>query len=356
MRVRDIPMRGVLLFILGVVSLQPPDMAAAEGPVPAGAAPNFVPELILSYEDPGSGETISCEDGCRRFEVPEGVELEVRVLVRNLGGDVGPEGVAWDLWFDQRHHPFPGIDLEVCRDDPEKGVDPECWQAFNDRVNWEQWNSAVADVVCVPVPGADCSDVALRVPMDPEFGGSRGRGVYSLAAWVDRFQTFSDADEFDNYAGPIRVKVVPPTVHQTSYDSGSRDSPPPGLIEGNSAPRPYTVVIYPRHADAGFVLTSQATRRVLEFNPFYPGTVDVEVLQDGSYENMVVAVRKVISGDVLFKARGKGRLRFRGEIGPLDLKDDRRLEVVVSPAQGTRGVRGKVTVTYPARAVYRRTE
>ncbi len=349
-------MRGVPLFILGVVLVLQPCLAAAEGPETSGAAPDFLPELILSYEDPGTGRKVSCSGGCRRFEVPAGIELQVRVNVLNVGGDVGSEGVAWDLWFDQRHHPFPGIDLEVCRDEPARNPDPDCWQSLRDRVNWEEWSSAAADVVCVPVPGSDCSDVALRVPMDPEFHGSRGRGIYSFAAWVDRFQTFSDANEFDNFAGPIRVKVVPSAQERPSDETGAADPLPKGLVEGNTSPRPFTVVIYPKHVDAGFTLTTYATRGVLDFAPLYPGTVGVEIQQDGVYENMVVAVRKVTSGDVLFEAEGKGRLRFRGDIGPLDLKNDRRLEVVVSPAHGTRGVRGTVTVSYPARASYRRTE
>jgi len=351
-----VPMRGVLLIILGVCLSLQPYLAAAEGTETAGAAPNFVPELILNYRDPGTGETVSCSSDCRRLEVPAGVELQVRVIVRNVGGEVGAEGVAWDLWFDQRHHPFPGIELEVCRDQPAGSLNPDCWQSLRDRVNWQEWRSAAADVVCVPVPGADCSDVALRVPMDPKFNGSVGRGIYSFAAWVDRFQTFSDANEFDNFAGPIRVKVAPSAEHRPSGDFGPPGPLPEGLIEGNASPRPFTVVTYPEHVGAGFNLTSHLTRGVLEFAPLYPGSVDVEIQQDGMYENMEVAVRKVSSGDVLFKTLGKGRLRLRGEIDPFDLKDDRRLEVAISPAHGTRGVRGKVTVTYPARASYRRTE
>ena len=48
-----------------------------------GTPPNFVPEMVLSYVDPASGEKISCGQGCRRFEVPDGVELEVQIKVVN---------------------------------------------------------------------------------------------------------------------------------------------------------------------------------------------------------------------------------------------------------------------------------
>jgi hypothetical protein len=71
---------------------------------------------------------------------------------------------------------------------------------------------------------------------------------------------------------------------------------------------------------------------------------------------MIVEIRKASTGEVLAVGEGKGSLRFDGEVGFIALKDDRRLEVVVIPDHGTRGVRGTITVKYPARATYRRTE
>jgi hypothetical protein len=43
-------------------------------------------------------------------------------------------------------------------------------------------------------------------------------------------------------------------------------------------------------------------------------------------------------------------------VGKAQLKDDRRFEVVVQAEHGTRGLRGTISVSYPDRAVYRRTE
>jgi hypothetical protein len=317
--------------------------------------PSFIPHLELSYIDPTSGEVVSCGQGCRRFEVPDGVGLDVRVGVRNEGGDVGEEGVAWDLWYDQRYHPFPGLDITACYDASLDQLDHDCWRALNDRVDWTRWNELVADVVCVPERPGECEDVVLTVPVDSEFEGSRGRGVYSFALWVDRFQKIAEDDEFDNFAGPVRVKVVPSTSDRTS-ESVATASIPGNLVSTPSTPQPYTMLTFPARSDLGFTLSSHLSRGLLEFAPVYPGVIEVEVEQGGVYENVVVEIRKSSNGEVLANATGKGRLRFTGRIGLLDLKDGRRLEVIVSPAQGTRGVRGTIAVSYPARASYRRTE
>jgi hypothetical protein len=321
-----------------------------------GAPPSFIPQLDLSYVDPISGDVVTCGQGCRRFEVPDGVELVVRAGVRNQGGDVGEEGVAWDLWYDQRNHPFPVLDITACYDAALAQLDIECWRALDDRVDWAKWNGLIADVVCVPEHAGECDDVTLRMPVDSKFEGSRGRGVYSFALWVDRFKKIAEDDEFDNFAGPVRVKVVRSTTPVSKPDSAATASIPAHLVRAPSTPQPYTVLTFKTRSDLGFTLSSQLSRGLLEFAPLYPGGVEVEVEQNGVYESMVVEIRKSSNGEVLADATGKGRLRFTGRIGLLDLKDDRRLEVVVSPAHGTRGVRGTITVSYPARASYRRTE
>jgi hypothetical protein len=321
-----------------------------------GTPPSFVPDMVLSYVDPSSGETISCAPGCRRFEVPDGVVLEVRVRVLNQGGDIGGEGVAWDLWFDQRRNPFPGLDLAACHDESLGRVDIECWRAMNDRVEWEEWSSLVPDVTCVPEEPSGCGDVSLSVPMTSDHDGSRGRGVYSFAVWLDRFQVMSDADEFDNFSGPVRVKVVPPDLKTSHVDAAPAEPPSKVLVRAPSSPQPFTVLTFPARSDVGFTLSSQKSRGVLEFAPLYPGEVVVDVQQGGTFEKMVVEIRKVSTGEVLGRGSGKGRLRFEGRVGLLDLKDDRRLQVVVIPDHGTRGVRGTINVSYPARASYRRTE
>ncbi len=321
-----------------------------------GRPPSFVPEMVLSYVDPLSGETISCAEGCRRLEVPDGVELEVRVKVLNHGGDIGGEGVAWDLWFDQRRNPFPGLDLAACFDETLGRVDIDCWRGLHDRVDWQEWQGLVSDVSCVPEEPAGCHDVTLRVPMDSDHDGSRGRGVYSFAVWVDRYQVMSDADEFDNFSGPVRVKVVPSAGKSGSSGPPAAESPSKLLVWAPSSPQPFTVLTFPARADVGFTLSSQRSRGVLEFAPLYPGYVVVDVQQGGAFEKMVVEIRKVSTGEILGEGSGQGRLHFEGRIGLVDLKDDRRLQVVVIPDHGTRGVVGTINVSYPARASYRRTE
>jgi len=323
----------------------------------SGAPPNFIPEMTLSYSDPVSGAKVECGDGCRRFEVPAGVDLELRIRVLDDGSDPDGDGVPWDLWFDQRRHPFPGIDIADCHDPKEDQLDIECWRALAERVDWEVWNGEIADRVCVPEKTGECDDVTVRVPMDADHDGSRGRGVYSFAVWVDRFQIRPEENEFDNFAGPVRVKVVP------AAESASASVPEPvpdaqaesGLMKPSS-PQPYSVRFVAEEEETNFSLTSPRSRGVIAFEPPYSGKVAVEVMRSGGYDALHLEVRKVSTGEILAEVDGKGNLRLEGRIDTATLKGDRRLEAVVTPAQGARGSRGTIKVTYPARAMYRRTE
>lgn len=339
---------AVAFIVVAVVSAIGPGTAEAGG----SSSPNFVPQMELSYLDPSTGEPVSCDEGCRRFEVPAGVDLEVRIRILNTGGDPGSDGVTWDLWFDQRKHPFPGLDLAPCVDAEEDRIDLDCWSALVERVDWGYWDTLSADRVCVPSGPDECADVTLRVPMDEAFDGARGRGVYSFAVWVDRFRVTTEADEFDNFTGPVRVKVLPTAAVESAVEPAPQE---PAVVAGTS-PQPYSVVVLPAQAETGFSLSSQKSRGTLEFAPPYAGEVIIEVVQAGVYEIMIVELRKLSTGEVLAETRGKGRIQIAGEIGAAHLKDDRRFEVVVRSDQGSRGTRGLITVSYPARAIYRRTE
>ena len=333
-------------------------MLTTSAPVAAaeGLPPSFVPQMDLSYIDPQSGELVSCGEGCRRLEVPDGVELAIRIKVQNNSREEWAEGVAWDLWFDQRQHPFPGINLSDCHDATEDRLDVDCWLALNDRVDWDAWTGRLADVVCVPEQPDECEDVTMWLLMELEFDGSRGRGVYSFAIWIDRFGATTEDDEFDNYRGPVRVKVVP--RQPGGLEVVTRDSIPipEGLVTTPSSPRPYSVRTVTAEVDKGFSLSSAVGRANLEFSPSYSGPVNVEVEQAGVWEKMTVEVRKVSTGEVLAEVSGKGRQSLEGVVGKAHLKDDRRFEVVVQAEHGTRGLRGTISVSYPDRVVYRRAE
>ena len=331
-------------------------MTSAPIPAADGLPPSFVPQMHLSYIDPQSGELVTCGEGCRRFEVPDGVELGIRVKVLNNSQESWGEGVAWDLWFDQRRHPFPGIYLSDCHDATEDRLDVDCWLALNDRVDWDAWTSLVADLVCVPEEAGECEDVTMWLPMDLEFDGSRGRGVYSFAVWIDRFGVVAEDDEFDNYRGPVRVKVVPRQQGELGVAAKDSRPIPEGLVSSPSSPRPYSVRTVTAEVDKGFSLSSGVGRANLEFAPSYSGPINVEVEQAGVWEKMTVEVRKVSTGEVLAEVSGKGRLLLEGVVGKEHLKDDRRYEVVVKAEHGTRGLRGTISVSYPDRVVYRRAE
>lgn len=340
-------------------------LAASAAAIPAaaqsGPAPNFVPQLSLAYADPESGERVECGEDCRRFTAPAGVELEVRVQIHSGGGAPDGDGVTWDLWFNQPNHPFPGFDLGACFDAGTGRLDRGCWQEMLDRVDRDAWDTLVPDVVCVPGRGGgSCRDATIPVTMDPEFDGARRPGVYHFAVWINRFSAVPEGDEFDDFAGPIRVTVEPWPVEANPVISaplvlGEGDvevSEPSPAVFAPSSPRPYGLVAVPEEMEIPLSLTSIRSQSLAEFTPACAGEVTVEVVQTGVYENMVVQVRKVSTEDVLIEARGKGSLRLEGRIDNFDLKDDRRFEVVVVPGQGSRGIRGSIRVSYPARLSY----
>jgi len=344
----------------------------APGMASAGASgpPNFVPEMMLSYLDPVSGERHECGEGCRRFEVPAGVDLEIRLRVLDVGDEPSGDGVDWDLWFDQPRSPFPPEDFEICFDD-QRRLDADCYFGMVDRVDWEWWDTQDADRVCVPDDPSDCLDEIFSVAMDADFDGARGRGVYTFLVWVDRFDSQVEVNDFDNVAGPVRVKVLPRAAAGPVRPVGSAvrvdpeiQAAAPGTTEtvtraavfAPSSSRPYAVKVIPTSAERSFTVSSRIALAKLEFIPSYPGAVKVEVEQVGVWEKMTVQLRKVSTGELLSEISGKGRLRIEGRIEKVQLVDDRLFEVVVLPGQGTRGLRGTISVTYPDRAVHIRNE
>jgi hypothetical protein len=329
-------------------------LAAAAGAVVAPAAdppPDWVPSLGLSYVDPASGERVECAGPCRRFEVPDGAELELRITVANRGGEPRGDGPPWDLWWDQRLHPFPGLELAACTG-PDGTLDIPCWRDLVARVDWETWRALPADLSCVPEAPDACRDLRVRLPLSGAFAGSRGRGVYSLALWVDRFGSTVEADELDNFAGPVRVSVRPAGEAITGAGgggtaAGEAEHEGLGTLLTGSIGRAFDVAVLTGSLEKDFSLGSQVSRTSLAFAVGHPGRVVVEVGVISGSEEIHVELRKVSTGAVLVHARDRGRIRIAGEVGAELLKDDRLFEVVVSPDQGSRGLRGTLRVSYP---------
>jgi hypothetical protein len=345
-------------------------MSANSSMAGASSPPNLAPELTFSYVDPVSGERQECGEDCRRFEVPAGVDLEIRVQVVNLGDNPNTDGVDWDLWFDQPRSPFPPEDFAACFDN-EQRLDTDCYYGMKDRVDWDWWDRLDADRVCLPNDPSDCLDETLSVPMDADFDGSRGRGVYTFLVWVDRFDTQVEIDDFDNVAGPVRVRVLPkaaiepvrPVAPLVMVDPGEKVVAPAtvGVTSRNTvfaptSPKSFTFRVARAQDEKSFDLSSRVARANLAFVVSYPGVVVVEVQQDGVWEGMIVEVRKVSTGEILAEASGKGRLRLEAGIEKVHLLDDRQFEVVVRHGQGTWGLRGTIRVRYPDRGFYIRTE
>jgi hypothetical protein len=341
--------RFAVIVVASLAALSAAD--ASEDP-----PPDWVPELRLSYLDPATGSRVACSEPCRRFEVPDGAVLIVGVTVANRGGEARSDGPVWDLWWDQRLHPFPGIDTAACVD-RDGTVDLPCWRELVERIDWARWQALPADLSCIPEEPGGCAEVTVEVPVSAAFDGSRGRGVYSLALWVDRFRVGLERDEFNNFSGPVRVAVGggenaarETEATETTAPAGIPSHVGEGTLVVGAIGQGFAAAVIDETADAGFALSSPRSRATVEFSPGLPGTVLVEVDQIGTWEKMVVEVRKVSTGETLQEAFSKGRLRLEGPIGAELLKDDCRFEVVVRPDEGTRGARGTIRVTYPARA------
>jgi hypothetical protein len=292
----------------------------------------------------------------------------MRVL--NQGDNPSGDGVGWDLFFDQPRRPFPPEDFAVCFD-AEQRLDTDCYYGMMDRVDWDWWHRQDADRVCLPDDPSDCLDETLSIPLDADYDGWRGRGVYAFMVWVDRFDTQIEIDDFDNVAGPVRVKVLPrladepvkPASPPVMVDPGKEvvESVTVGeesrkVIFAPASPKSFTFRISRAQAEESFNLSSRIARANLEFVVSYPGHVSVEVEQQGVWEKMIVEIRKVSTGEILANAEGKGRLRLAGTVDRVHLFDDRLFEVVVRQAQGAWGLRGTIRVRYPNRGVYIRNE
>ncbi len=335
--------------VVALLSLAAGAVSAADPPV--DPPPNWVPSLHLGFLDPDSGQRVECAAPCRRFEVPDGAELELRVTVANRGGEARVDGPPWDLWWDQRLHPFPGLELAACRDRDGR-LDIPCWRDLVARVDWETWRALPADLSCVPEESGACTDLSFRLPVSSAFAGSRGRGVYSLALWVDRFGATAEADELDNFAGPVRVSVRAAATGTEDPGGGGQPVAAPehegaGTLVAGSVGRAFDIAVLTDSIDKDFSLGSQVSRSQLVFAVGHPGRVVIELSPISGSEELRVELRKVSDGTVLVEARDRGRLRIEGEVGAELLKDDRLFEVVVAPDQGSRGVRGTLRVSYP---------
>jgi hypothetical protein len=357
-------------LVFAVVFAMAIPVAPTTGAAGASDPPNWAPEMTFSYLDPVTGERHECGEDCRRFEVPAGVDLEIRVQALSLSDNPGGDPVSWGLWFDQPRSPLPAEDLAACIDS-EQRLDTECWYATMDRVDWEWWDEQVADRECVPEDPGDCADETIIVPMNADFEGSRGRGVYTFLVWTDRFDTVTESDEFDNVAGPVRVKALPKKTIGTVKPLGPSVMVNPEMqvaapattgatdrrvVYSPNSARSFSARILQDHEEKGFNVTSRVGRASLEFSPSYTGPVTVDVQPVGAWEKMTVTVRKVSTGEVLAEISSKGRIQLEGTIEKVQLVDDREFEVVVQPEQGTRGIRGTISVSYPKRAVYIRAE
>jgi hypothetical protein len=197
--------------------------------------------------------------------------------------------------------------------------------------------------------------VTVKIPVSAGFEGARKTGTYHVSAWVDRFGVTAERNEFNNFAGPIRVTVEPHAGTDHPATPPETVEAHPGLIEPTE-PQPYSIVLAPGEVEEAFFIASDRSVAGVGFAPRFPGPVSVEVDQGGVNEIMIVTVARALTGEVLIEERARNAVRFDGRIDSESLKDDRRLLVEVRGGPSTRGLRGTIQVSYPERALYRVTQ
>ncbi|GAB4348341.1 MAG: hypothetical protein Kow006_08950 [Gammaproteobacteria bacterium] len=157
----------------------------------ASEPPNWIVQLSVSFTDPHTGgkKTYTTDSlrGARResIRVAAGSRVVLQVSAYNMGGNPGSDGVSLDIWYDWPSRRTPT-------------------------------DSSLADVVCIPESPVDCLEKTISLKADLAFEGKAGRGIYNIAAWVDRFDTVSEFDEMDNFLGPVRITVLPTLPRKTA--------------------------------------------------------------------------------------------------------------------------------------------
>jgi len=161
---------------------------AAWGTTGPPSIQDAVLHVTLRYTHPRTGKvhtlttdsqqtnSVEAPHTAREWSVPAGVELRIEMSY-TAGDHPASDGFSVDIWYDWNRFEYP-----------EDTVDP--------------------DDVCLEENPRDCARFTRTLPMDSDFPGKDGRGVYNLAAWIDRFDTQSEAYEDNNFLGPIKIRAV----------------------------------------------------------------------------------------------------------------------------------------------------
>ena len=167
--------KKVILLILNVMLFSAQMCLAA-----ASDPPDFQPQLTIRYFDSQKNREVTlkkCRPGIT-YQVPAGTVLTLIVDVLNMSDNPCGDPVSTDIWYDWPHQKRP------------KDVDD-------------------ADAICIPDDPGDCQQIIENLKTDFFYKGKKGKGVYHIVIWTDRFDTQTEVCEDNNYLGPIKIVTKP---------------------------------------------------------------------------------------------------------------------------------------------------
>jgi len=283
----------------------------------ASDPPDVILHVTLSYTHPQTGEkfilktdsekTNAAEwpDTAKKWSIPAGVELNIKLEVWNIGDNPGGDGFDVDLWYDWNKNEYPD--------------------------DWED-----ADYVCLPDSPRDCLQFTKKITIDPDFPGKDGKGIYNIAAWVDRFDQTTEVYENNNFLGPIQIKpamtaVVKPKVLKV------KKLQPLRKLRMQKQPIKPELKFFP------FRLEPSKAKQGFSFEPNQPANVRIRIEWRNKRDQLQAVLRDETNSRVLNRAKGKSPLELHFK----QLKKSRIEKMSVIINSSGRGITaGRIIVHY----------
>lgn len=248
--------------------------------------PTIIPDAgvsaTLSYTHPQTGKAITFQTNSRKtntaegpssekeWAVPANVKLTVTIEVENLGDVPLSDGISLDVWYDYDGEGYPADESDC-------------------------------DWICVPEDPDDCRVLKRTLTVDPDFPGKAGKGVYSLAAWVDRFDTITEFDEKNNFVGIIKIKPILTATVKPKILQPKAIQPVKRLaIAKNTDP----IKIFP------FKLEKAQNAQRFSFQSDHPAGIRIRIEWRGKPERLQAILRNESTDQILKRTSGASPFEF----------------------------------------------
>jgi len=246
--------------------------------------------VTLSYTHPQTGEQVTFKTDSRKtngaewpasakqWSVPSGVELRIDMEYKNLGDNPFSDGFSVDLWYDWNKNQYPP-DTEEC------------------------------DFVCVEEDPLDCQQFTTTIHMDPEFPGKDGKGIYNIAAWVDRFDMQTERDEKNNFLGPIQIKPLLTAVQKPLKIKMRKIGPV--KVKPVKKLHLHKKFVKPQFQTFHFQLQPSRSKQSFSFSPHQPVNVHIKIEWRKGDAPLQAVLRDETHSRILDRTKGTAPLDLR---------------------------------------------